>query len=86
MKPGAMFGILLAIVVVAFGVYMIDFDVHGEAKLPDVDVAVEEGELPEVDAEVGDVDVGSKEVTVEVPDVEVTPPGDKDEETEVVQN
>ncbi len=86
MKTGTIAAIAVAAVVVAFGVYMIDFDVHGEAKLPDVDVAVESGELPEVDAEVGSIDVGTEEVTVEVPDVNVTPPADKDEETTLVQN
>ena len=37
----------------------------------DVDVSVEEGELPEVDAEVGSIETGTETETVEVPDVDV---------------
>lgn len=65
--------ILVAVVVFlllwAFGV--IDFSASGEVEAPDVDVSVEGGELPEVNADVMDVDVGTEEVTVEVPEVEV---------------
>lgn len=76
MKPGIVFAAIAAVAVIAFGVYMIDFDTSGELAAPDVDVSVEGGEVPEVDADVGDVDVGTEEVTVEVPDVDVTPPED----------
>lgn len=62
---------LVAVVAVAFGVYMIDFDVTEEGSMPDVDVAVDGGEMPEVDADVGSVDVGSETETVTVPDVDV---------------
>ena len=78
---------LIAIIAVAFGIYMVDFDMDGGA-LPDVEVSG--GEMPNVDADVGDIDVGTKteEITVpdvdidteqaevEVPTVDVTPPGD----------
>ncbi|MBV7409138.1 hypothetical protein [Maritimibacter sp. DP1N21-5] len=81
---------LVAIIAIAFGIYMVDFDVTEDGALPDVDVSVNGGEMPEVDAEVGEIEVGSEteEVTVpdvdidteqaevEVPTVDVTPPDD----------
>lgn len=76
MKTGTIITAIVAAIAIGFGIYMIDFDVSGELRAPDVEVAVEGGELPEVDAEVGDIDVGTKEVTVTVPDVDVTPPED----------
>lgn len=79
MKTGAIVVAVVAAVVIGFGIYMTDIDVSGEVELPDVDVAVEGGELPNVDAEVGSVDVGSEEVTVEVPTIEVNPPSDGDD-------
>lgn len=68
-------GIILGIVVVIaviFGIYMVDFDVEDPGAMPDVDVSVEGGEMPDVDADVGDVTVGTTEETVTVPDVDVT--------------
>ena len=73
MKLGAILGIIVVVLAIIFGIYMIDFDMAG-GEAPDVDVSVDGGELPEVDAEVGDVDVGSEEVTVEVPTVDVQSP------------
>ena len=88
------FGIVIAALLVLGGVYMIDVDQTQEARLPDVDVSVEGGQLPEFDAEVGsveiteekvdvtvpnvDVDVSTETKTVEVPGIEVTPPEDAD--------
>ncbi|EDP97510.1 hypothetical protein U8527_04135 [Kordia algicida OT-1] len=42
-----------------------------ETELPDVDVSVEEGQLPEFDVEWADIDVGTRTKTVEVPKVVV---------------
>lgn len=70
-KTGGIILAIVAVVVVAFGIYMVDFDVTDEGALPDVDVAVEGGELPEVDAEVGSIDVGTETETVTVPDVDI---------------
>ena len=81
MRPGVIIAIIIAVVVIAFGIYMVDFDVSGEAELPEV--SVEGGEMPDVDADVGEIEVGTEERTVTVPDVDVTPPGDTDAETEV---
>lgn len=72
MKTGPAIALgVVAIAVIGFGAYMVDFDMSGETRLPDVDVSVEEGELPEVDAEVGSIETGTETETVEVPDVDV---------------
>lgn len=60
----------VALVVILLATGVIDFSSEG-GKLPEVQV--EAGELPDVDADVADVDVGTKNVTVEVPDVDVAP-------------
>ncbi|WP_425071672.1 hypothetical protein [Sagittula sp. S175] len=82
MRIGAVIAAIVAIVLVGFGIYMIDIDQTQEARLPDVEVNVEDGQMPKFDAEVGDVDVVEEEVTVTVPKLEVTPP----EEENVAQN
>lgn len=73
MKPVlAIVGGVAAIAVIAFAVFMVDVDQTQEAALPDVDIDVEGGQLPEFDAEVGSINVGETDVEVEVPDVEIT--------------
>lgn len=73
MKPVlAIVGGVAAIAVIAFAVFMVDVDQTQEAALPDVDIDVEGGQLPEFDAEVGSISVGETDVEVEVPDVEIT--------------
>nr|WP_239032586.1 MULTISPECIES: hypothetical protein [unclassified Leisingera] len=57
-----------------FGIYMIDIDQTQDTRLPDVEVSVEGGQLPEFDAEVGDIETGTKEVTVTVPTVDIQSP------------
>lgn len=68
----AIIGGVAAAVVIAAGIYMIDIDQTQEAQLPDVNVTVEDGQLPAFDAEVGSVSVQQEEMSVEVPDVDVT--------------
>ncbi|MGR3761900.1 hypothetical protein ACUXV3_17475 [Roseobacteraceae bacterium NS-SX3] len=60
-----------AVVAIGAAVYMIDIDQTEEARLPDVDVSVEGGNLPKFDAEVGSVEVTEETATVPVPDVDV---------------
>jgi uncharacterized protein YoxC len=74
MKSGYIIAAVAAVALIAFGVYMIDVDMTEEARLPDVDLSVEGGNLPEFDAEVGDIDVGTEEVTVTVPTIDVESP------------
>ncbi len=73
MKTGATIAIaVVAVAAIAAGIYMIDVDQTEEARLPDVELNVEGGNLPKYDAEVGSVEVTEEEATVEVPDVDVT--------------
>lgn len=74
MKPSYIFAAVAGILVLVFAVYMIDIDQTEEARLPDVDVSVEGGQMPEFDADVGDIETGSKDVTVTVPTVDIQSP------------
>ena len=72
MKTGLVLAAIVAVVAIAFGVYMVDIDQTQEATLPEV--SVEGGQMPEYDANVGDVTVTEEEVTVTVPEVNIVPP------------
>lgn len=50
-----------------------------EGEMPDVDVQVEEGKVPEYDVDAADVDVKTEKKTIEVPDVDVTMPDEQNE-------
>lgn len=71
-------GIVIAGVVVAVfavvGVYMVDIEQTQETMLPEV--AIEDGQMPEFDAEVGNVEI--TEETVTVPGLEITTPDEED--------
>jgi hypothetical protein len=56
----------------ALGLAACDVDQTEEGEMPEVNV--EEGNMPEYDVETADVDVGTKERTVEVTDVDITMP------------
>ncbi len=56
----------------AIGLAACDVDQTKEGEMPEVEVTG--GALPEYDVETADVDVGTKETTVEVPDVKITMP------------
>lgn len=72
MKTGAAIAIAgVAVVAIAAAVYMIDVDQTEEARLPDVDVSVEGGNLPEFDVEVGSVEMGTTTESVTVPDIDI---------------
>lgn len=51
-----------------------------EGEMPDVDVQVEGGKVPEYDVDAADVDVKMEEKTIKVPDVDVEPPRDGDQD------
>jgi hypothetical protein len=72
MKTGTILAIAIAAIVLVAGIYMIDIDQTEEAALPEV--TVEGGNMPEFDAEVGEVEV--TEETVTVPSLEITAPDD----------
>jgi len=65
-------GAIILVVIIYFGFILVDVDQTEDGSLPDVNVDVESGSLPEYDAEVGEINVGEEEVEVEVPDVEIT--------------
>ena len=78
MKTGTIIAAIAAVAVIAFGIFFIDIDQTEEASLPDVDVNVEGGNLPEFEAETGDIEVGTKEVDVTVPTVDIEAPEEDD--------
>ena len=91
------FGYAIAAVAVlavgAAGLYLVDVDQTKEARLPDVDVTVAEGQMPKFDVDVADVDIRSEEVGVTVPTmgvrtetrtIEVEVPVDVDVDTDTV--
>ena len=72
MKIGAILAGVALVAAVAFGVYMVDIDQTEEGALPTV--SIEGGNLPEYEAEVGDIDVGERDITVTVPTVDIESP------------
>ena len=57
---------------VGTAIYLVDIEQTEEARLPDVNLSVEGGNMPAFEAETGSIRVESEEVTVPVPNVEVT--------------
>ena len=78
MKIASVLAVVIAAIAIGFGVYMIDIDQTEEASLPNVDVNVEGGNLPEFNAEVGDIETGTEESTMEVPTVTFESPEEND--------
>jgi hypothetical protein len=70
----ALLGIIVIIVVVLMALGFINIDQTREGKMPSV--SVQGGQAPSFQADVGSVDVGSQNKTVQVPTVSVTKPGD----------
>jgi len=56
----------------AIGLAACDVDQTQEGDMPEVEVTG--GQMPEYDVETADIDVGTEEKTVEVPDVDITMP------------
>lgn len=76
MKVMSVIAVVIAAVAIGFGIYMVDIDQTEEASLPDVELTVEGGNLPEFDAEVGDIEMGTEEVTLEVPTIDIQSPAE----------
>ncbi len=74
MKVMPIIAVAVAAVAIGFGIYMVDIDQTEEARLPDVQLSVEGGNLPEFEAEVGDIETGTEEVTLEIPTIEFQSP------------
>jgi hypothetical protein len=69
---------LALLMAATFLVWGCDVDQTEEGEMPDVDV--QGGNLPEYDVEGPDVDVGTREETVTVPDIDVDMPDDDEME------
>jgi hypothetical protein len=76
--PGGTIAIIvvvaLAAAALAWALGLFNVDTSGSLEAPKV--AITGGEVPKVQVETADIDVGTKTATVELPTVEVTPPGD----------
>jgi flagellar basal body-associated protein FliL len=68
--------VLVAVVAlaIAWAAGLFQVNTQGQLKAPDVDISG--GEVPQVDVQAADVDVGTKTETIEVPTVDVTRPGE----------
>jgi hypothetical protein len=66
--------VLLAVAAWVLGLFRVD--TSGRLEAPEVSVSG--GEVPEVEVETADIDVGTKTETIEIPTIEVTPPADDD--------
>ena len=64
--------VVAVLAVLAYALGLFNVDASGDLKAPDVDVAVEGGEMPNVQVETADIDVGTRTETVELPEVNVT--------------
>lgn len=64
----------LAITLVLWALGFLNFDASGKLEAPTV--SVEGGNVPDVQVEGPKVDVGTEKVTVDVPDIDVSKPGD----------
>lgn len=78
MKPKA--ALLAMLIGSAFVVAGCDVDQTREGDMPEVDVQTEPGQMPAYDVETADVDVGTREETVTVPEVDVTMPDEQEPE------
>lgn len=76
MKTASIIAIGAAMAVLGFGVYLINTEQTQEASMPDIDVSVEGGNLPDLEAEVGEVTVGSEAVTMEIPTIDIQAPAE----------
>ena len=63
------------ILIVGFATGLLNMSTSGNLEAPKV--AVTGGEVPNVDVNAADINVGTKSVTVEVPDVSVQKPADQ---------
>lgn len=64
-------GIAAVAIIGAAALYLVDVDQTQEARLPNVDIAVKEGQMPKFDVDVADVDLETENVTVDVPTIDV---------------
>jgi hypothetical protein len=70
----ALLGLVVVIVVVLMALGFINIDQTRPGQMPSV--SVQGGQAPKFRADMGSVDVGTRNETVQVPDVRVNKPGD----------
>ena len=63
--------VLIVLVVAAFAFGLINIDQTAETKLPDIKVETSGGQTPKFDVNTADIQIGTKEKTIEVPTVSV---------------
>lgn len=64
--------VVAVLAVLAYALGLFNVDSSGELEAPNVDVAVEGGEVPDVQVETADIDVGTQTETVKLPEVDVS--------------
>lgn len=67
---------LLAGAALTLALYGCDVDQTKEGKMPDIDMDVTEGQLPEYDVDTPDIDVEMEKEVIEVPDIDIDMPKD----------
>lgn len=83
-KVGWIIGGVAVLAVGAALIYLTDIDLTQTAELPTVEV--EGGQMPAIDVDVADIDVGSEEVTVKVPTINIDPPQEGPEADDLGDN
>lgn len=63
--------VIVALVVGAFALGLIDIDQERSAKLPEIDVQTSGGQAPSFDVDTATVDVGTKKTEVDVPTIDI---------------
>ena len=74
---GWIIGGLALLALGAAAIYLTDIDLTQTAELPEV--SVEGGQMPKVDVDVADIDVGSREVDFRVPTIDIDLPEEERE-------
>lgn len=64
--------VVAVLAVLAYALGLFNVDASGDLEAPNVDVAVEGGEMPDMQVETADIDVGSTTETVTMPEVDVS--------------
>ena len=76
-KLGWIIGAVALLAIGAAVILLTDIDLTQKAALPEV--SVEGGQMPAVDVDVADIDVGSREMSVKVPTIDVDLPEERRE-------
>jgi len=77
-------GGVAVLVLGAAAIYLTDIDLTQTAEMPTV--SVEGGQMPAVDMDVADIDVGTRTMEVEVPTIDITPPVEGEEADDLADN